>query len=197
MRHHHQSHHRTTFDDKTMEESPLRLSLFAAGIGCFGLCIWRLREWYRVQSFGLRYIPGPDSESRTLGSFAHTSPPSHTVAYSRIFFDRQHASALPERCRSDGLPMAGGIRRDHASQGSLWGSFPALSSRYSDTMLTCGCYRRKTVCWWATTRPRIISSRNITLRGNPLEGRSHGQWSVTEFCGQKVRPFQTLRRTVH
>lgn len=66
-----------------MEESPLRLSLFAAGIGCFGLCIWRLREWYRVQSFGLGYIPGPDSESHTLGSFARTSPPPPTRLLTR------------------------------------------------------------------------------------------------------------------
>ena len=85
-----------TFNDKTMEESPYRVSLFAAGIGCIGFCIWRLREWYRVHSFGLGYIPGPESESHALGSFVRLRSHTHTVAYSRISFHRQHASTLPK-----------------------------------------------------------------------------------------------------
>ena len=54
-----------------MEGTPYQLSLFAAGVGCVGYCLSRLREWYRIRSFGLKDIPGSDSESHSLGPFPY------------------------------------------------------------------------------------------------------------------------------
>ena len=54
-------------------------SLFAAGVSCL-YCVWRLREWHKTRSSGLKDIPGPDSESCSMGSFSYTLPmclPTH------------------------------------------------------------------------------------------------------------------------
>ena len=55
-----------------MEGTPYQLSLSTAAAGCVGYCLWRLWEWYRTRSFGLKDIRSPDSESLSQGSFSYT-----------------------------------------------------------------------------------------------------------------------------
>jgi len=56
------------------EKTPYQLSLFTAAAGCVGFCLWRLWEWYRTRSFGLKDIRGPDTEPLSSRPFSHAPP---------------------------------------------------------------------------------------------------------------------------
>ena len=64
-----------------MERTPYQLSLFTAATGCVGFFLWRLWEWYRTRSFGLKDIRGPDTEPLSSGSFS-----SSTNVFSLFYF---------------------------------------------------------------------------------------------------------------
>ena len=126
-----------------MEGFPYQLSLFTAGAGCLGFCLWRLREWYRVRAFGLKDIPGPRSESQALGSFSHT-PPSYRCSPARRLLTgnmrqlyQSEVGELDFRWQEE----FGGIMRLKGPFGvRLW----CCLYVGSDTNLTCDC--RRTVC---------------------------------------------------
>jgi len=62
-----------------MERTPYQLSLFTAAAGSVGFFLWRLWEWYRARSFGLKDIRGPDTEPLSSGSFSSSGHSSAQV----------------------------------------------------------------------------------------------------------------------
>lgn len=122
-----------------MEGISYQSSLFAAGTGCV-YCVWRLWEWYRARSSGLKDIPGPDPESRSLGQFPPRLP--HMVGYSPTAFPfmsgnmRQLFQSEVGEMDFQWQEQYGGIMRIKGPFGVRFRRY--LTDRYTDTNPTCG-----------------------------------------------------------